>query len=90
MSSRPSFNIERPSHRRPTFGSARRGRCRSVAEELKRRTLTNRYNQRPTWLDLAHPTVDHAVVDVDGWPQELNDVQMLVRLLALNPECAAA
>ena len=22
--------------------------------ELKRRTLTNLYNERPTWLDLAH------------------------------------
>jgi len=28
------------------------------AEELKRRTLTNLYNQRPTWLDLAHRTLD--------------------------------
>ncbi|MBA7693787.1 hypothetical protein ES703_102376 [subsurface metagenome] len=29
--------------------------------ELKRRTLTNLYNERPTWLDLAHKRLDEAV-----------------------------
>jgi len=26
--------------------------------ELKKRTLTNLYNHRPTWLDLAHSKLD--------------------------------
>jgi hypothetical protein len=30
--------------------------------ELKKRTLTNLYNQRPTWLDLAHQRLDRAVL----------------------------
>ena len=32
------------------------------ARELKRRTLTNLYNARPTWLDLAHRRLDAAVL----------------------------
>ena len=38
------------------------------AAELKKRTLTNLYNQRPTWLDLAHLQLDRAVLDAYGWP----------------------
>ena len=30
------------------------------AKELKRRTLTNLYNQRPAWLDHAHRRLDEA------------------------------
>ena len=29
--------------------------------ELKKRTLTNLYNQRPTWLQTLHATLDRAV-----------------------------
>jgi hypothetical protein len=54
--------------------------------ELKRRTLTNLYNQRPTWLDLAHKRLDAAVFDAYGWPHDLSDEQILERLLALNLE----
>ena len=32
-----------------------------TAADLKKRTLTNLYNQRPTWLDLAHKKLDAAV-----------------------------
>jgi len=28
---------------------------------LQKRTLTNLYNERPTWLDLAHKKLDAAV-----------------------------
>jgi len=28
------------------------------AKKLKKRTLTNLYNERPTWLDLAHRKLD--------------------------------
>ncbi len=52
--------------------------------ELKKRTLTNLYNQRPTWLDLAHKKLDQAVLDAYGWPHDLSDEEILARLLALN------
>jgi len=56
--------------------------------ELKKRTLTNLYNQRPTWLDLAHKRLDAAVFDAYGWPHDLSDEEILERLLALNLERA--
>lgn len=40
-------------------------------KELRKRTLTNLYNQRPTWLDLAHKRLDEAVLDAYGWPHDL-------------------
>jgi hypothetical protein len=57
--------------------------------ELKKRTLTNLYNQRPTWLDLAHRKLDQAVLDAYGWPHDIADEDILARLLALNLERAA-
>jgi hypothetical protein len=54
--------------------------------ELKKRTLTNLYNQRPTWLDLAHHKLDQAVFAAYGWPDDLTDEQILERLLNLNLE----
>jgi hypothetical protein len=56
--------------------------------ELKKRTLTNLYNQRPAWLDLAHRKLDAAVCDAYGWPHDLADEEVLERLLALNLERA--
>jgi type II restriction/modification system DNA methylase subunit YeeA len=56
--------------------------------ELKKRTLTNLYNERPTWLDLAHRKLDQAVLDSYGWPYDLSDEEILARLLALNLERA--
>jgi len=50
----------------------------------KPRTLTNLYNERPTWLDLAHRKLDEAVFDAYGWPHDLSDEDILARLLALN------
>ena len=44
---------------------------------FKKRTLTHLYNERPTWLKLAHETLDRAVlaayaaVDPDGaWSED--------------------
>ncbi|HRA46431.1 MAG TPA: hypothetical protein PK819_00005, partial [Thermomicrobiales bacterium] len=57
--------------------------------ELKKRTLTNLYNQRPTWLAMAHARLDRAVWAAYGWtddPGETTDEQILERLLALNGE----
>ncbi len=58
--------------------------------ELRRRTLTNLYNQRPTWLDNAHRALDAAVADAYRWPADLAEVEILERLLALNLERAGA
>ena len=51
---------------------------------LKKRTLTNLYNARPTWLDNAHRKLDAAVFAAYGWPADLPDEEILARLLALN------
>jgi hypothetical protein len=61
--------------------------------ELKKRTLTNLYNQRPTWLQNAHAALDRAVWDAYGWPEdevpgEVEEDVILSRLLALNGERA--
>jgi len=56
---------------------------------LKKRTLTNLYNQRPTWLVNAHARLDRAVWAAYGWPEppaEADDETILTRLLALNLE----
>ena len=57
--------------------------------ELKKRTLTNLYNARPTWLGNAHRRLDEAVCAAYGWPADLSDDEILARLLALNLARAA-
>jgi type II restriction/modification system DNA methylase subunit YeeA len=59
-------------------------------EDLKNRTLTNLYNQRPEWLANAHRALDEAVFAAYGWPSNLSKEEILARLLALNHERAAA
>jgi hypothetical protein len=51
------------------------------AAKLKKRTLTNLYNERPAWLDFAHKKLDAAA---NGWSAKLTDEQILEKLLALN------
>ena len=62
----------------------------ATEQELKKRTLTNLYNVRPTWLDLAHQKLDQAVLEAYGWPHDLDDEEILEKLLALNLERAGA
>ena len=52
----------------------------------EQRTLTNLYNARPTWLDLAHKRLDEAVFAAYGWKSDLSDEEILEKLLALNLE----
>jgi hypothetical protein len=55
--------------------------------DLKKRTLTNLYNDRPTWLDLMHKALDLAVAQAYGWQDysaEMSDEEILRRLLTLN------
>jgi hypothetical protein len=54
------------------------------AKLLARRTLTNLYNERPTWLDLAHRKLDEAVFAAYGWEPGMSDEEILAKLLELN------
>lgn len=57
--------------------------------ELKKRTLTNLYNQRPSWLTLAYEALDKAVAAAYGWSDynpQWKDLDILRRLLALNQQ----
>ncbi len=56
--------------------------------KLKTRTLTNLYNERPSWLDSAHAELDRAVASAYGWPEDISTEDALARLLALNLERA--
>jgi hypothetical protein len=66
--------------------------------DLAKRTLTNLYNARPTWLAQAHDRLDAAVLAAYGWPANINREDLLARLLELNlsrakaeaPLCATA
>lgn len=62
--------------------------------ELRRRTLTNLYNQRPAWLEQAHLALDRAVWSAYGWqdanPATVTDDVILERLLVLNLERGTA
>ena len=58
------------------------------AEQLAKRTLTNLYNEHPTWLDLAHRRLHEAVLAAYGWDASLSDEEILAGLLALNLERA--
>jgi len=58
-------------------------------DALKKRTLTNLYNETPAWLHLAHQALDKAVAQAYGWSDytpEMPDEEVLRRLLALNLE----
>ncbi len=59
-------------------------RDEACAKQLQKRTLTNLYNQRPAWLDLAHKKLDEAVFAAYGWQPTLTDEEILEKLLALN------
>ncbi|HEV8680379.1 MAG TPA: hypothetical protein VGQ90_13460 [Stellaceae bacterium] len=61
-----------------------------AAAILKKRTLTNLYNERPAWLDHAQRDLDAAVAAAYGWPADIGEEDALARLLALNLERAAA
>lgn len=65
----------------------------AAAAVLKKRTLTNLYNQRPAWLDHAHARLDAVVAEAYGWGEDwragrLGEAEILARLFALNQERA--
>lgn len=56
-------------------------------DRLKKRTLTNLYNERPTWLANIHRKLDAAVAKAYGWTdytESMSDDEILRRLLELN------
>jgi type II restriction/modification system DNA methylase subunit YeeA len=61
-----------------------------AAAILKKRTLTNLYNERPAWLANAHRELDAAVAAAYGWPADLDDEEVLRRLFELNQERTGA
>ncbi|MGE6710645.1 class I SAM-dependent DNA methyltransferase [Hyphomonas sp. NPDC076881] len=66
-----------------------------AADLLKKRTLTNLYNERPAWLDHAHRDLDRAVAAAYGWAADfeaglLTDEEILKRLFELNQARAGA
>jgi len=77
----------------PTIATVRYPRTvpkdEECARHLKKRTLTNLYNQRPTWLTLAHQKLYEAVFAAYGWDPAIPDNDLLAALLALNLQSAA-
>ena len=55
-----------------------------AAKQLKKRTLTNLYNERPTWLDNAHRQLDEAVAAAYGFSADIPDDVILAKLLEMN------
>jgi hypothetical protein len=64
-------------------------RYEECAKNLTQRTLTNLYNERPTWLQLAHRKLDEAVFAAYGWDAGMGDEEILSKLLELNLERCA-
>ncbi|MEM1380744.1 MAG: class I SAM-dependent DNA methyltransferase [Pseudomonadota bacterium] len=65
-----------------------------AAKILKKRTLTNLYNERPAWLDHAHAELDAAVAAAYGWEQDweagMDEEEILKRLFDLNQSRATS
>lgn len=58
------------------------------ADKLKKRTLTNLYNEMPTWLKNAHAKLDESVFAAYRWDAAIGDNELLAKLLELNLERA--
>jgi type II restriction/modification system DNA methylase subunit YeeA len=56
----------------------------AVAKQVQSRTLTNLYNERPTWLVAAHHAVDTAVAAAYGISPDSSNDEILLHLLELN------
>ena len=56
----------------------------AASEMLRRRTLTDLYNEMPTWLANAHDDLNRAVAAAYGLSAECSDDQILSRLLEMN------
>ena len=70
----------------PVPGYPKRPVARDEApvKELRARTLTNLYNDRPQWLCDAHAYLDAAVAAAYGWDIAISEEEALARLLEMN------
>ena len=68
----------------PGYPLRRVPRDEDAAKALRKRTLTNLYNDHPQWLADAHAALDAAVAAAYGWPADVTDDDALRELLALN------
>ena len=59
------------------------------AEKLRKRTLTNLYNQPPSWLEQVHERLDRAVHRAYGWEHPLEPTDVLDRLIELTSPARA-
>jgi type II restriction/modification system DNA methylase subunit YeeA len=84
----PSDLVERVPEVVPGYPDRILPKDEACAKELRKRTLTNLYNQRPAWLDNIHKELDAAVAAAYGWPADLSDDEILERLFRLNQERA--
>jgi type II restriction/modification system DNA methylase subunit YeeA len=84
----PPDLVERVPEVVPGFPDRMLPKNAEAAAILKKRTLTNLYNERPAWLDNAHRDLDAVVAAAYGWPADINQEDALARLLALNLERA--
>lgn len=55
---------------------------------LRVRTLTELYNENPTWLDNAHRKLDEAVAETYGLDPGMSDEELLSELLRMNKSIA--
>jgi hypothetical protein len=90
LEGRKAGRVGNPSYNRPSgaIGTVHWPRVvpkdPDCAASLKGRTLTNLYNQRPAWLDLAHKRLDEAVFAAYGWDPGISDDGLLEKLLERN------
>ena len=54
------------------------------AADQRKRTLTNLYNDQPTWLRNAHDALDQAVYEAYGWAHPSPEADVLDHLVELN------
>ena len=56
----------------------------ACARGLKKATLTNLYNHRPTWLNVAYKSLHEALFATYSWDPGMTDEQLLANLLEFN------
>lgn len=62
----------------------------ATGDALRKRTLTNLYNERPSWLAQTHESLDRAVHAAYGWKYPLKPDDVLANLAALSLDRAVA
>jgi hypothetical protein len=58
-------------------------------DQPRPRTLTNLYNEQPTWLRQAHERLNRTVHAAYGWPFPTTANEVLTRLVDLNPRATS-